>query len=64
MSGGLDTRPTATTPDVETLTKWAWEGRIRIPHFQRPLIGIRAMRSAGLRVEIDFAADTISVWTP
>lgn len=34
------------------------------PHFQRPLVGIRAMRSAGLRVEIDFAADTISVWTP
>jgi hypothetical protein len=34
------------------------------PEYQRPLIGIRAMRSAGLRVEIDFAADTISVWTP
>ena len=34
------------------------------PQFQRPLIGIRAMRSAGLRVEIDFAADTVSVWTP
>lgn len=37
MSAGLDTRPTATTLDVEQLTKWAWEGRIRIPHFQRPL---------------------------
>jgi Protein of unknown function DUF262 len=37
MSGGLDTRPTATTLDVEWLTRWAWEGRIRIPHFQRPL---------------------------
>jgi hypothetical protein len=37
MSGGLDTRPSATTLDVEQLTKWAWEGRIRIPHFQRPL---------------------------
>ena len=37
MSGGLDTRPTATTLDVEQLTKWAWDGRIRIPHFQRPL---------------------------
>jgi Protein of unknown function DUF262 len=37
MSGGLDTRPTATTLDVERLTRWAWEGRIRIPHFQRPL---------------------------
>ena len=34
------------------------------PHFQRPLLGIRAMRAAGLRVEIDFAADTVSVWTP
>jgi hypothetical protein len=37
MSGGLGTRPTATTIDVEQLAKWAWEGRIRIPHFQRPL---------------------------
>ena len=34
------------------------------PHFQRPLLGIRAMRSAGLKVAIDFANDTISVWTP
>jgi hypothetical protein len=34
------------------------------PHFQRPLLGVRAMRAAGLRVEIDFAGDTISVWTP
>jgi hypothetical protein len=34
------------------------------PHFQQPLIGIRALRSAGLRVEIDFAQDTVSVWTP
>ncbi len=34
------------------------------PEFQRPLIGIRALRSAGLKVEIDFANDTISVWTP
>ena len=37
MNAGLDTRPTATTLDVEQLAKWAWEGRIRIPHFQRPL---------------------------
>jgi hypothetical protein len=37
MSGGLDTRPTATTLDVERLARWAREGRIRIPHFQRPL---------------------------
>jgi hypothetical protein len=34
------------------------------PHFQRPLIGIRALRTAGLKVEIDFAGDTVSVWTP
>jgi hypothetical protein len=34
------------------------------PQFQRPLIGIRAMRSAGLKVEIDFGRDTVSVWTP
>ncbi len=34
------------------------------PEFQRPLIGIRALRAAGLNVEIDFANDTISVWTP
>jgi hypothetical protein len=34
------------------------------PQFQRPLIGIRALRSAGLRVEIDFGKDHLSVWTP
>jgi hypothetical protein len=34
------------------------------PHFQRPLVGIRALRAARLRVEIDFAQDFISVWTP
>jgi hypothetical protein len=34
------------------------------PQFQRPLIGIRALRTAGLRLEIDFAADTVSVRTP
>jgi hypothetical protein len=37
VSNGLGTQPTATTIDVEQLAKWAWEGRIRIPHFQRPL---------------------------
>jgi Protein of unknown function DUF262 len=37
MSSGLDTQPIATTLDVELLARWAWEGRIRIPHFQRPL---------------------------
>jgi hypothetical protein len=34
------------------------------PHYHRPLIGMRALRRAGLRVEIDFAADVVSVWTP
>lgn len=34
------------------------------PQFQRPLLGIRALRSAKLRVEIDFSSDTVSVWTP
>lgn len=34
------------------------------PEFQRPILGLRAMRTAGLRVEIDFANDTVSVWTP
>lgn len=34
------------------------------PQYQRPLVGIRAMRTARLRVEMDFTADTISVWTP
>lgn len=37
MASGLDTQPTATTLDVEQIAKWAWEGRIRIPHFQRSL---------------------------
>jgi hypothetical protein len=34
------------------------------PQFHRPLIGFRALRRAGLRVELDFAADVVSVWTP
>ena len=34
------------------------------PHFHRPVIGIRALRRAGLRVELNFAADVVSVWTP
>jgi hypothetical protein len=29
-----------------------------------PLIGVRACRRAGLTVKIDFAAATLSVWTP
>jgi hypothetical protein len=34
------------------------------PQFNRPLIGMRALRRARLRVELDFAGDTVSVWTP
>jgi hypothetical protein len=34
------------------------------PKFQCPLIGIRALRSAGLIVGMDFARDTVSVWAP
>jgi hypothetical protein len=35
-----------------------------VPQFNRPLIGMRAMRRAGLRVEIDLQKDTVSLWTP
>jgi Protein of unknown function DUF262 len=35
VTTGLEPRPTATTIDVETLVNYAWEGRIRVPHFQR-----------------------------
>lgn len=38
--------------------------RLPDPQLERPLIGIEAMRTAGLRVEIDFTNDTVSVWTP
>lgn len=34
------------------------------PILQRPLVGMRAMHAAGLRVEIDFPGETVSVWTP
>jgi hypothetical protein len=34
------------------------------PQFQRPLIGVKALRAAGLKAEIDSAHDTVSVWTP
>jgi hypothetical protein len=34
------------------------------PHFNRPLVGMTALRRARLRVELDFASDTLSVWTP
>ncbi|MGQ0778448.1 MAG: DUF262 domain-containing protein [Pseudonocardiales bacterium] len=35
MSSGLETRPGATTIDLEDLVELAWSGRIRVPHFQR-----------------------------
>lgn len=35
MATTLDSRPRATTLDVEDLVKRAWEGKIRVPHFQR-----------------------------
>ncbi|HEU5472033.1 MAG TPA: DUF262 domain-containing protein [Actinophytocola sp.] len=35
MATTLDSRPTATTYDVEALVTMAWSGRIRVPHFQR-----------------------------
>jgi len=34
------------------------------PNLNRPLLGMRVLRRAGLRVELDFANDTVSVWTP
>ncbi|GAA3441698.1 DUF262 domain-containing protein [Planomonospora venezuelensis] len=37
MSTGLGTRPSATTYDVEKLVGMAWQGQIRVPHFQRGL---------------------------
>ncbi len=34
------------------------------PHFNRPLIGTRALRRGRLRVELDFDAAVVSVWVP
>jgi hypothetical protein len=34
------------------------------PRYNRPLIGTRALRRAGLRIDVDFANDHVSVWTP
>jgi hypothetical protein len=34
------------------------------PRFQRPLLGLRTLRRAGLRADIDFARATVSIWTP
>jgi len=35
MPTTIDSRPSAITYDVEALVKMAWDGKIRIPHFQR-----------------------------
>jgi hypothetical protein len=35
MATTLDSRPSATTLDVEELVKRAWDGQVRVPHFQR-----------------------------
>ena len=35
MASGLDSRPSASTLDVESLVQLAWEGKVRVPHFQR-----------------------------
>ncbi len=35
MSSGLETRPGATTLDLDDLVELAWGGQIRVPHFQR-----------------------------
>src|SRR6266542_990635 len=32
---GLDTQPSATTIDLEDLVTLAWDGYVRVPHFQR-----------------------------
>jgi hypothetical protein len=34
------------------------------PHLNRPLIGMRVLKRAALRVELDFGKNTVSVWTP
>ncbi|MGH3720662.1 MAG: DUF262 domain-containing protein [Pseudonocardiaceae bacterium] len=35
MSRGLETRPGATTLDLDDLVELVWSGQIRVPHFQR-----------------------------
>lgn len=34
-TAGLDTQPSATTYDLEDLVTNAWQGKVRVPHFQR-----------------------------
>jgi hypothetical protein len=34
------------------------------PHLNRPLVGMRTLQRAALRVELDYAKTTVSVWTP
>ena len=34
------------------------------PEFHRPLVGMRALLRARLRVELDFVGKTLSLWTP
>ncbi|WP_107062686.1 DUF262 domain-containing protein [Streptomyces hygroscopicus] len=34
-TAGLETQPSATTYDLEDLVANAWEGKVRVPHFQR-----------------------------
>lgn len=34
------------------------------PEFHRPLLGVRLLLRAGLKVQTDFARATVSVWTP
>jgi hypothetical protein len=46
---GLPFQDTTTIPD---------------PQFPRPLVGMRALRSARLRIEIDYANEAVSIWTP
>lgn len=41
MATELATRPTARMYDVETLVNMAWEGKIRVPHFQRDFRWLR-----------------------
>lgn len=41
MATELATRPTAKMYDVETLVNMAWDGKIRVPHFQRDFRWLR-----------------------